>query len=475
MTDVTPPESAAPRAGAYGDLMRGGNAVFTVLVVLGTILQALQVQVIAIIMPTVVADLGGTAFYTWAIMLYTLGAIIGSSSIGPVWALFGARRSYALSGVVFLIGTAACALAPNMATLIVARTIQGLAGGLVTGGTFALIGSLYRPALRTRILAITQSTFTIAQLLGPLFGGLFAELGWWRGSFWAVIPVIVVFNTLAFLKVPDHLTETAGPASAPFPVLRLTILATGVFCVAAGGPIDSTPARVLLLVLAVALIWLTFRIDGTASSRLFPTGALSLNSPVGLALWILFITGGVQLSVTLFLPLLLAVVHGVSPFFINFATIVISFGWTCGTFSVSGATSRRARQALLIGPPLMVAGLAAITMSAQLPFLWMLTLGAFVMGFGIGVHNVHLVSQMMGDARAGEERITASAMPTVRSLGTAFGAAMAGMLASIGGLTSVTDPQTVGAAVTFVYGVMIIPMAATVYFMVRLVRINGRA
>jgi hypothetical protein len=66
-------------------------------------------------------------------------------------------------------------------------------------------------------------------------------------------------------------------------------------------------------------------------------------------------------------------------------------------------------------------------------------------------------------------------MPTIRSLGTAFGAALGGMLASIGGLTSVTDPETVGSAITFVYGAMIVPMAVTVLFMVRLVRLTGRS
>ena len=57
-----------------------------------------------------------------------------------------------------------------------------------------------------------------------------------------------------------------------------------------------------------------------------------------------------QTSVTLFLPLLLQVVHGVSPIFVNFVTITISLGWTVGTFSVSGWSGERERVALAAGP-----------------------------------------------------------------------------------------------------------------------------
>ena len=59
----------------------------------------------------------------------------------------------------------------------------------------------------------------------------------------------------------------------------------------------------------------------------------------------------------------------------------------------------------------------------------------------------------------------------MRMLGSAFGAAMAGLLATIGGLGDVTQAAAVGGAVTFVYGVTLIPVAFTVVFMVWLVRL----
>ncbi len=465
---------AAPVKAPWLELFRQGRGFYTVLLVLGTALHALQILVIAIIMPTVVSDIGGAEYYTWVAMLYTIGSIIGAASVGPLWARLGRRKGFVFSGIALMAATAGCAIAPSMAVLIVLRGVQGFSAGMVTGGGMALLSSLFDERLRTRVLALNQGTWMIAQLMGPVVGGVFAEIGWWRGSFWAMVPLILIFSVLAWVKLPATIEGGEAPGRpGRFPVVRLTMLASGVFCIALAGPVDQLALRVLLIIAAVALIWLTFARDRVAENRLFPSGILSWRSPVGLALWILFLGGGAQTSVNIFLPLLLQVVHGVTPLFISFVSIVISFGWTVGTFLVSGWSDAKERLALLTGPVFMFAGLAVITVTAELPaMLAVLTLGAFILGFGVGVHNVHLLARTMAAAVKGEERVTASALPSIRALGTAFGAAMAGMLSNIGGLGDATDPTAVGAAVTFVYGFKLIPLALAVVFMFWLVRLT---
>jgi hypothetical protein len=100
-------------------------------------------------------------------------------------------------------------------------------------------------------------------------------------------------------------------------------------------------------------------------------------------------------------------------------------GWTTGTFTVSGWSGKRERIALLSGPVIATAGLACLTAVALLPGLALMTLSAFVMGIGIGVYNVHLVARAMYSVTSDEHRSTASALASVRSIGTAFGAAIA--------------------------------------------------
>jgi hypothetical protein len=254
-------------------------------------------------------------------------------------------------------------------------------------------------------------------------------------------------------------------------MFRLATLAVGVCCIAATGPVDNGILRVLLIVAAVALVGLAFRLDRVAPNNLFPAQTLSLTAPVGLSLWILTLHGMTQTSVTLFLPLLLQVVHGVSPLFINFVTIVISFGWTVGTFAVSGWSGARERVALWLGPMIAFASLVTITAVALLPSLAPLTLGAFAMGLGIGIYNVHLVARTMEGAAPGEQRTVAAALSSVRSLGTAFGAALAGVIANAAGLGDATEPQAVGHAVIAVYVCCWIPLALAAIFMFRFVRV----
>src|SRR6266851_4173452 len=102
------------RKGAWGEIFRDGLGLYSTLVIGGVAMHATQMLVIAIIMPTIVVDIGGADYYTWAAMLYTIGAIVGASSTGVVWGRLGPRRSYALGAGVFALGTAACALAPDI-------------------------------------------------------------------------------------------------------------------------------------------------------------------------------------------------------------------------------------------------------------------------------------------------------------------------------------------------------------------------
>src|SRR5208337_5273336 len=124
----TTPADGETAKGSWGELFSEGRGLYSSLIIGGIAMHATQVLVIAIIMPTIVGDIGGAAYYTWAAMLYTIGSIVGASSTGAVWSKFGARKGYALGAGIFAAGTTACALAPDMFSLIAARGVQGWAG-----------------------------------------------------------------------------------------------------------------------------------------------------------------------------------------------------------------------------------------------------------------------------------------------------------------------------------------------------------
>ena len=230
------------RASDWQELFRPELAAFTVILNLGIGLHAVDVFVISTVMPTVVKDIGGHSFYAWSTMLYMVASIVGAASGGPLKAALGPRKGYVLGGLLFLMGSAACGASPTMLVLLIARTVQGYGGGLLLAQSMGLISELYPPALRTRILATVSGVWGVAALVGPLVGGVFAELGWWRGAFWASVPIILWFTARAWQTLPRVTAVTAVP---PFPIRRIALLTLGVLCAGAADQVPMLAAEML--------------------------------------------------------------------------------------------------------------------------------------------------------------------------------------------------------------------------------------
>src|SRR5215472_15989770 len=82
-----------------------------------------------------------------------------------------------------------------------------------------------------------------------------------------MVPFMLPFTWLAYAKIPDRLDSEAERRRFPgLPMLRLATLATGVFCIAASGPVTAVNLRIVLILAAVMLVALTF-----ASTATLPT------------------------------------------------------------------------------------------------------------------------------------------------------------------------------------------------------------
>lgn len=444
----------APKAG-WLDLLRSGRAVFTVLLNMAVVLHGVHTFVLTTVMPSVISDIGGAAYYAWPAMVYLIGTIVGASSGSPVRAAFGRRRGYVLSGLIFIAGSAVGATAPSIAVLLAGQMIQGIGGGLMLSQSMALVRELYEGPLRTRILALINTTWIAAALIGPAGAGFFAEIDWWRGAFWSVIPFALLVCGLAWRYVP----ASEPPAVRPgIPTRRLALLAAGVFSVAAAGQVEAVGLGIgpgiALVVLAGVLVWLTLRLDGKAESALFPKRPLSMSTPVGAAYWLFIAIALTQIAPSIFLPLLLGALHDVPMLWIGYYNMVMSCAWSVGSFGVAHLTTRSGmRLAMAIGSVLSVLGLAGIAIGVNHAGLVWHGAMTVVVGLGIGMTNVLAITWIMSIPAPGEENLTASAIPALRSLGLAFGAAAVGLISNAGGLGDASDPADVARALTWVFGI----------------------
>ncbi|RSS60600.1 MFS transporter [Streptomyces sp. WAC06614] len=100
----------------------------------------------------------------------------------------GRRRATIYGMVVFLVGSVVCATAGDLVVLVVGRVVQGVGGALVVPGAVAMISGMFRGRLKNRGLAFVLGAAGAGAALGPLVGGLFAELNW-RYLFLVNVPV----------------------------------------------------------------------------------------------------------------------------------------------------------------------------------------------------------------------------------------------------------------------------------------------
>jgi MFS family permease len=438
-------------------LFHGRRAAHTLLLILSLSVSATNVWIVATILPSVVADIGGAEFYAWPTTLYTVASILGTASGRFIRATLGLRRGFMAGVLVFLAGSSGCAVAPHMLVLMGARTIQGGGAGVLSGLSYAIISAYYPEDLRPRLLSAFAGVWGVAALLGPMVGGVFAELGWWRGAFWVTIPLILMVIGLIWRSLPSEAPEGQAPH---VPLLRLALLGVGVLCVAGSGHVTSLGMRLALIGIAGVWVVLAFRCDARAAHRLFPSQPLALTTPVGIGFWIVFLFFVTSSQVNAFLPLVVQILHGISPLGAGYFTVLRPLAWTASALCTAGLQGRRVRLATMLGPLVVTSGVmgqAAVVVEGPL-FL----LGGFgvLTGIGYGLCYAHLNSWTMAAARPGEEDRTASWIPMGAQLGTAFGAAIAGVMANAAGLAAGVSVTTVTAAATWVYGVSIVAPAA---------------
>jgi hypothetical protein len=259
-----------------------------------------------------------------------------------------------------------------------------------------------------------------------------------------------------------------------FPIWRVGLLGLGVLSVASSGLAQSAALRTALIVTAGLIVWYAFSRDAQADNRLFPSRPLSLSEPVGLAYWGHILVTAAYISVSIYLPLVLTVLHGIAPLYVGLANGLMSIGWSIAAALSAGLHGSTERKVVIAGPICLLVGSVGMALVAAFGahFGWVLVC-ALMVGTGIGIFHVHMTVQVMGAARSGEESITASSLSTIRALGMAFGAAAAGTVGNIAGLQELATPDTVRVAMISVYLFNVLPLVLAAAVAARFFQVVG--
>ena len=462
----------------WGALLSGRNGIRSIALAGGVALHAINVFIATTILPSVVADIGGLDYYAWSTTLFVAASIVGAALSARLLLGFGPRGAYGAAALIFGLGSMACALAPSMPAMLAGRIVQGLGGGFLFALSYAMIRIVFAPRLWPRGMALVSGMWGVATLIGPAVGGIFAELGEWRLAFWSVVPVTALFGLMAVIVLPKR--EAAGNAPPGLPLLQLVLLTFAILAVSLGSIRPGLAWTAAGLVAAILLLGLIAGVERRTASRLLPRGAFSLATPLGLAFASITLLSVAVTGAEVFVPLFLQVLHGQSPLAAGYLAAAMAGGWTTGSIASSGLAPRAVARAMIVSPAITFMGMALLALLMPLaaggwPFTACLVLGLALAGLGVGYGWPHLLTRVLKVAPAAEQDLASASITTVQLFASALGAALAGMIVNLAGLTSPGGVAGTASAAFWLFAVLALAPLAAVLVALRSARLASGA
>lgn len=348
--------------------------------------------VVATAMPTIISHLGGFGLFSWVFSGYFLAQGVTIPIYGRLADLFGRKRVLSFGLAVFVIGTSACGLAPNMLLLVVFRVVQGLGAGAVQPINQTLIGDLYPPAMRAKMAGFFSSIWGIAAIIGPVLGAFVIAKADWNWVFWITVPVAL----LAFVLLALALHEQVERRRRRIDYAGAALLAAGVGLVMYALIQASSLGLadfLLLLVLAGGILALFVRHESRTAEPILPLGLWRIRVLISGSIGCLGV-GCVVMASTTFLPAYIQGVMGRSPIVAGYALAISSVTWIAGSWAGGQIMLKSSyRAATMVGGVFLVSGAGMlIALDPARGPLWAGT-GTALVGVGMGLtQNTYTVA-----------------------------------------------------------------------------------
>lgn len=395
-------------------------------------LVALDATVLATAVPTIVSELGDFPLFPWLFSGYLLAQAVTTPVYAKLSDVYG-RKPIILVGIgLFMIGSILCAVAWSMPALIVARAVQGVGCGAVQPMSVTIVGDIYSVAERARVQGYLASVWAGASVLGPTMGGLFAELGIWRGLFAINVPLCVVAAWMMVRHYHEPVERRVHPIDYRGAVLLTASLILLVLAILGGGQAwEWDSASSIGAFVAGGLLLAGF---GVAARRavdpILPAWVLTrrlllTTTVVGLCV------GAILIGLTSYVPTYLEGSLGVSPVRAGLALTTLTIGWPL-TAGLAGRIYLRVgfKKTALIGAVLVLIGTAALLTVAHRPNVLVVAALCFVTGCGLGLLALPSLIAAQSSVDWNERGVVSGGHMFARSLGSAVGVAVFGAVAN---------------------------------------------
>ncbi|MFF7637019.1 MDR family MFS transporter [Kitasatospora sp. NPDC008050] len=231
-----------------------GLWVSLIALLIAMLLATLDNLILSAAMPTIVRQLGGLANLSWVVTAYSLATATSTPIWGKLSDMYGRKGVFVAAIVVFLIGSALAGSSQSMGQLIGFRAVQGLGGGGLMVGSYAIMADLVPSRERGKAQGLFSSVMGLAMVGGPLAGGLITDHLGWRWGFYLNLPlsVLALVMVITGIRLPKRRSQARADYLGA--ALLTVAIATIVLVTSWGGHRYAWDSATVIGLIALALV-----------------------------------------------------------------------------------------------------------------------------------------------------------------------------------------------------------------------------
>jgi EmrB/QacA subfamily drug resistance transporter len=420
---VTQPTAPAPVT------QRTGLAMAVIMT--GVLMTAVDTTIVVLALPEIQRGLHvALSAVVWVIISFLLVITLLATQVGRLGDMFGRVRMYEMGFAVFVLGSLACGLAWNEASIIAFRVVQGVGGAFIMANSGAVIADLYPKQQRGRAYGFTSVGWTMGAVIGIVLGGLIVTYVSWRWIFWINVPVGVAALAVATRVLHDRAERSRRRLDLPgmvtlglglFGVLwAMTRLATTAFDVEVAG----------YLVGGIVLIGTFGIIESRQPEPMLPLSIFRVPTMTASLLAALF-QGLASFAVLFLVIMYLQGPRGLSPIH---ASLLLVPGYVLGSVAGPYAGRLADRRGPVLpataGLAIQVVSLAIYAQLSNTTGLWVVVLASIINGVGASFFFPANNAAIMKAAPPDAYGIASGMMRTFSNVGMVFSFAVAILIAS---------------------------------------------
>lgn len=191
--------------------------IVTLSVTFGTLMGAIDASIVNVAVPHLSGALGSTIEQiTWVTTGFVMATVMVMPLTGFLARMFGQKRVYMTSLIMFGVGSALCGMAHTLPLLVIFRVIQGFGAGALQPTEQAILRQTFPPEEQGMAMAVFGMAVVLGPAFGPTLGGFIVDNYSWEWIFYINIPVCVVSLLMVsrFVHEPEDIRQANHAAAA---------------------------------------------------------------------------------------------------------------------------------------------------------------------------------------------------------------------------------------------------------------------